>query len=170
MTSPARARWASLILLAAMLATLAVVARGDQSPVPGGTVPSTLGLSLSEPSGFTRVGVAAGGNVYTATIEAEVTSTDAPISLSVADGEATQGPSLGHMVSGSSILPEPLFAAGTDSAFKALDAPVPPALKRWNEPVTGAKAKLRLRQVAPDAGALRSHHKLLLITLTAAGP
>ena len=37
---------------------LAALARAQASPVPGGSVPSTLSLSLGEPSPFRRVGAA----------------------------------------------------------------------------------------------------------------
>jgi len=80
LSSPA-ALAAALCVLAASLA-LAAIAEGF--PTPGGTVPSTLALSLSEPSPFRRVGrTAAGENVYVSTIGAEVTATDTPTRLSL---------------------------------------------------------------------------------------
>ena len=85
MSAAARARWASLVLLTALLAGTCALARA-QSPVTGGEVPSTLTLSLGEPSGFRRTGSVPEGNVYTATARAEVTATDAPARLSVEGG------------------------------------------------------------------------------------
>ena len=85
MSAVARIRWASFVLLTALLAGLCTLARA-QSPVTGGDVPSTLTLSLGEPSGFRRVGSTRGENVYTATLRAEVTATDAPTGLSVEGG------------------------------------------------------------------------------------
>jgi hypothetical protein len=74
---------ATTVLVAALaLAALAPA----QSPVTGGTVPSTLSLSLGEPSGFRRTGSSPDGNVYTAIVRAEVTATDTPARLSVVGG------------------------------------------------------------------------------------
>jgi len=89
MSSPARARLASLVALTALLAGACALARA-QSPVTGGTVPSTLELSLGEASGFKRTGSTRRGNVYTATVRAEVTATDAPARLSTGgEGDAS---------------------------------------------------------------------------------
>jgi hypothetical protein len=63
---------------------LATLSHAQGSPVPGGTVPSTLTLSLGEPSLFRRVGRTSDGrNVYLASIRAEVSTTDIPTSLSL---------------------------------------------------------------------------------------
>ena len=91
MGAPARARQGALALaLAALAATLALaaLARAGGPPVPGGQVPSTIALSLGEPSPFTRTGTAHGQPLFTATLRAEVTATDAPSRLSLDDGEA----------------------------------------------------------------------------------
>ncbi len=168
-----RNRAGALALAVAVLATslvLAALARGQGSPVPGGTVPSTLSLSLSQPSPFRRAGSAGRGSVYTSVIHAEVTATDTPIRLSLADGEVTRGPRLGHLVRGSSVLSPALRAQAGGGAFLSLDAAFPPQLKRWGRPLSGATTKIRLRQEAPDARVVRNHHKLLLVTLTAEGP
>jgi hypothetical protein len=166
------ARRAALALAVAVLAAslaLAALARGQGSPTPGGTVPSVLALSLSEPSGFRRAGAAGRGSAYTSVIHAEVTATDTPARLGLADGEAGAGRRRGHMVRGSSILSPALQAAADGGFYRSLDAASAP-LRSWVEPVTGGKEKIRLRQVAPNARVLRSHHKLLLVTLTAGGP
>jgi hypothetical protein len=156
-------RLASLTLLAATLAGSCALAQAQGSPTPGGTVPSTLAVSLSEPSPFRRH-----GDLYTATIRAEVTATDTPTSLSLADGEVTQGPRLGHLVGGSSVL-SPALEARAAGPWRSLDAAVPAALRVWSEPLADTPVKIRLRQRAPDARALHSHRKLLLGTLPAAG-
>jgi hypothetical protein len=121
---------AATALLAATLA-LAALARAQGSPTPGGTVPSTLALSLGEPSPFKRIGRS---DSYTATLRAEATATDTPTRLSLLDGEAET------------------------------------ALRTWRAPVSGAVAKVRLRQRAPSPRALHNRRKLLFVTLTAAGP
>jgi hypothetical protein len=107
------------------------------SPVTGGTVPSTLMLSLGEPSDFKRTRSAHGQNVYVATIRAAVTATDAPVQLSVSGGGSA-----------------------------SIDGP----LRSWSEPVTHGTAKIRLRETAPSARALRGKPKLVVVTLTAGGP
>jgi len=80
------ARLAPPALACAVLATalsLAALARA-QSPTPGGTVPSTLELSLGEPGPFRRVATTRGGlKVFAATLRAEVTATDVPTRLSL---------------------------------------------------------------------------------------
>jgi len=70
-------------LAAALL--VALLARAVANPVPGGTVPSTLELSLDEPSALKR----AGPDLFTATVRAEVTATDTPATLSLGGGGAT---------------------------------------------------------------------------------
>jgi hypothetical protein len=85
-SATARARSASLVLLSALLAGTCALARADGSPPVGGPVPSTLALSLGEPSGFRRTGSIDGENVYAATVRAEVTATDTPARLSVVGG------------------------------------------------------------------------------------
>jgi len=63
--------------------SLATLARA-QSPTPGGTVPSTLELSLGEPGPFRRVATTRGGlKIFAATLRAEVTATDVPTRLSL---------------------------------------------------------------------------------------
>ncbi len=171
MIVPARARWAALALLsAALLASAAVALAEEGAPSPGGSVPSVLGLSLSEPSGFSRTSAARRSSVYTSLIRAEVTATDAPTRLSIADGEATAARRRGHLVRGASILPAPLWAAASGGAYKSLDAAVAAPLERWSRPVARARATIRLRQAVRGAAALRNYHKLLLVTITAAGP
>lgn len=159
----------AVAVLAASLVLVALSPAQD-SPVPGGAVPSTLSLSLSQPSPFRRAGTAGRGSVYTSVIHAEVTATDVPARLSLADGEVTRGPRLGHLVRGSSILSPALRAQAGAGAFRSLEATPPLQLKRWGQPLSGTAMKIRLRQEAPDARALRNRHKLLLVTLTAGGP
>ena len=76
-------RLVALALLVAALGGSAALAFAQQPPVPGGTVPSVLSLSLGEPSPFTRQGE----TLFTATIRAEVTATVSPTKLSLDDEE-----------------------------------------------------------------------------------
>ena len=86
----ARPRLLALALASTVLATtlaLASLAGAERPPLPGGSVPSTLELSLGEPSLFTRSGP---GELFTATIRAEVSATDTPVSLSLGEEEALE--------------------------------------------------------------------------------
>jgi len=166
-SAPGWARWAVLVLLSATLVISSAVARAQGSPAPGGSVPSLLSLSIGEPSPLTRGGP---GGVYTATVPAALTATDIPVRLSLVDGEATGGSRRGHLGRGTSLLPDPLWAAADGGPFRSLDTSVPMPLRRWRQPLAAATTKIRLRQTAPSARALRAHRKLLLVTVTVAGP
>jgi hypothetical protein len=170
---PLRARRATLALFGALLALSSALAGSlarAAAPVPGGEVPSTLALSLSEPGPFKRVGAARRGGLFATTIRAEVTATDVPARLSVADGDSGSGRRRGHLGRGASILPSPLEASADGGPLRSLAARVPAPLRIWRAPVSGAMARIRLRQRAPSARAVRGRHKLLLVTLTAGGP
>jgi hypothetical protein len=171
MSAPGPARWA--LAAVAVMATLAGanVARAE-GPTVGGTVESTLALSLGEPSPFTRVRAGHGLSVYDATIAVEVTATDEPTRLSVADGEAIAGRRRGRLVRGTSVLAVALRAAAGHGSYRSLDASVDPVLEEWGEPVSLEAATIRLRQTVRGAhqSPIGGYHKLLLVTVTAAGP
>ena len=95
MIVPARARSASLALVSSV-ALASTAAAHAQRPRVGGSVPSVLALSLSEPSAFSRSVAGHGESVYTSLISVEVTATEAPTRLTVADGEAIAGRRRGH--------------------------------------------------------------------------
>lgn len=167
-------RLGTLALLVAALAVLggASAALAETGTPVGGTVESTLALSLGEPSPFARVSAGHRQSVYDATIPVEVTATDAPVRLSLADGEAISGARRGHLVRGHSIVAIALQAAAGRGRFRSLDASVDPMLEQWGEPVSLEGATIRLRQAVrgthqPPIG---GYHKLLLVTVTAAGP
>jgi hypothetical protein len=174
MIAPGRARRAAAAVVLASCAALlsAVAAHAEEGTSIGGTVESTLGLSLGEPSPFTRVRAGHDRGVYDATIAVEVTATEEPTRLSVADGEVFAGRRRGHLVRGSSVLSTPLLAAAGNGAYRSLDATVDPVLEQWGEPVSLEAARIRLRQTVPGAHQppLGGYHKLLLVTVTAAGP
>lgn len=121
--------FAALLALLSAQAVAGAPARG-QSPAPGGQVPSTLALSLGEPSPFTR----AGPGLFTAKLRAEVTATDTPTKLSLGTGETAA------------------------------------MLRRWRQPVAGARARVTLRREVPDRRVLHSRGGLVWVTLTAGGP
>ncbi len=171
MSVPRPARWA--LAAVAVMATFAGanVAQAEE-PTVGGTVESTLALSLGEPSSFVRVHAGHKRSVYDATIPVEVTATDAPVGLSLADGEAISGARRGHLVRGRSSLAIALRAAAGSGRYRLLDASVDPVLEQWEEPVSLEGATIRLRQAVRGAhqSPIGGYHKLLLVTVTAAGP
>jgi hypothetical protein len=170
----AATRLGTLVLLVAALSALdgapAVLAESG-TPV-GGTVESTLALSLGEPSPFARVSAGHRRSVYDATIPVEVTATDAPVRLSLADGETISGARRARLVRGHSSLAIALQAAAGRGRFRSLDANVDSVLEQWGEPVSLEGATIRLRQTVRGAHqpSIGGYHKLLLVTVTAAGP
>jgi hypothetical protein len=169
-----RSRVAALALIATVVAALATAtaAHAEEGTNIGGMVESTLGLSLSEPSPFARARAGHRQSVYDATIAVEVTATDTPVRLSLADGEAFAGRRRGRLVGGSSTLAIPLLAAAGNGPYRSLDATVDPVLEEWGEPVSLGAATIRLRQAVRGAhqSPIGGYHKLLLVTVTAAGP
>jgi hypothetical protein len=161
------------ILAGAALAAVAAPAAWAQAPpVEGGTevggsVPSFLELILTQPStAFTTFPRA---RAYEMAFDAQVTATDAPTLLTLADGQAASGSKLGHLVSGSKRLPLPLEARIGTAAFQSLDESVDPLLTKWNESMTRQKATVKLRQkVNRKAGG--SYRKVLLVTLSTQTP
>jgi hypothetical protein len=170
----AATRSGTLALLVAVLAVLggAPVALAEAGTPVGGVVESTLALSLGEPSLFASLRADHKRSVYDATIPVDVTATDAPVRLSLTDGEAISGARRGHLVRGNSIAAIALQAATGRGRFRSLDASVDPVLEQWDEPVSLEEVTIRLRQAVrgvhqPPIG---GYHKLLLVTVTAAGP
>jgi hypothetical protein len=143
-----------------------------EEPTVGGTVESVLALSLGEVSRFARVSAGHKRSVYGARIPVDVTATDAPVSLSLADGEAISGARRGHLVRGHSTLAFALLVEAGRGGLHSLDASVNPVLEQWEEPVSLEGATISLRQTVRGAHQppIDEYHKLLLVTLTAAGP
>jgi hypothetical protein len=162
----------------AACALAAATAAPAEAPVVGGSVPSVLTLSLSQPSGFSpapETSAQRRGNrssrLYTTAIEVAVTATETPTRLSIADGEATGGRRRGRLVRGAAALSPALQAAAGPGAYRSLDRGVDPQLAQWSQPLTEQTATVRVRQAyRGSAGGLRRYHKLLLITVTAGGP
>jgi hypothetical protein len=65
-----------------------------------------------------------------------------------------------------------LRAAAGRGRFRSLDSSLDPVLERWDEPVSLEGTTIRLRQTVRGAHPppIGGYHKLLLVTLTAAGP
>ena len=122
------------------------------STTPGGSVASTLALSLGgvSPSfGTLAAGVAA---TYTVTTSATVTSTAAQSTLSVADPSAQ---ATGHLVNGAYSLAQPLDAYATDAASAAIvPAPVgsaaaPLTLLTYGAPVSNDAVTIGFSRPSP---------------------
>lgn len=174
MSAHPRAGRALAIAAAAAFALVAAVATRAQTPEVGGSVPSVLSLSLSQPGGFTAAGGGhhgRRGRLYRATIHLSVTSTEMPTRLSIADGEAIGGARSGHLLAGKRSLSPALEASAGHGPYRSLESGSEPQLRQWSEPIASQAASIHLRQAyRGSASRLRRFHKLLLVTVTAGGP
>ncbi len=100
---------------------------------------------------------------------AQVTTTDSPTLLTLADGDATRGSKLGHCSIGSKRLPSPLEATVGKASYQGLDSSVDPLLTRWTESVTREKTKVKLRQKVKGK-ATGKYRKVVLVTLSTETP
>jgi hypothetical protein len=163
------------ILAGTALAVLAAPAAWAQSPPDpvnggtnvGGSVPSFLELILAQPTkGFAAFSKT---KSYEMSFSAEVTATDAPTLLTLADGDATSGSKLGHISVGAKRLPAPLEAAVGKTAFQPLDGTVDPLLTKWTQSATRTKATVKLRQKVKGK-ATGTYRKVLLVTVSTETP
>jgi hypothetical protein len=155
-------------ILIAVLFVLAVpsVASAQTGDV-GGDVFGQMSLSLDQPAkGFATFSKA---KTYQTSMTARVTSTEGPMLLSIADGDAASGSRRGHLAAGSKRLAAPLEATVGSAAFQPLDASVDPLLKRWSAFGSNVEAKIKLRQKV-TAKATGSYRKLVLVTLSTETP
>jgi len=157
----------------AFAALVAAPAAWSQTPPTGGgtevggTVNSFLELILTQPSkGFASFSKT---KSYEMSFRAQVTATDAPTLLTLADGDATSGSRLGHISVGSKRLPSPLEATVGKAAFQGLDSSVDPLLNRWSDAMTKSKATVKLRQKVKGK-ATGTYRKLVLVTLSTETP
>jgi hypothetical protein len=158
---------AAIAALAAPTAAVAQTPPVDGGTEVGGSVPSFLELILTQPAkGFASFAKAKN---YDMSFDAQVTATDAPTLLSIADGDATSGSKLGHISIGSKRLPAPLAATVGNAAFQPLDGSVDPLLTKWSEAKTRAKATIKLRQKVTGK-ATGTYRKLVLVTLSTETP
>ena len=163
------------MLAGAVIAVLAApTAALAQTPDPvsggtnvGGSVPSFLELILTQPSkGFAAFSKT---KSYEMSFDAQVTATDAPTLLTLADGDVTSGSKLGHLSVGSKRLAAPLEAAVGRSPFQPLDNAVDPLLTKWTESATRLKSTVKLRQKVTGK-ATGNYRKVLLVTLSTETP
>jgi hypothetical protein len=154
--------------VAALVAPAAAQAQTtDGDTGVGGDVHSSMELSLTQPAkGFAAF---ARAKSYEMSIDAWVTATDAPSSLSIADGDVISGSKAGHLTIGSKRLSSPLEAAVGKAAFLPLGSSVDPLLTRWSTITGRAKATVRLRQRV-SAKSTGTYRKLVLVTLSTETP
>jgi hypothetical protein len=166
-------RTAAVLAAAGSLAAIIACGASASARLPGGggavevggTVPSFLGLTVTQPSGLRVFPVTAGAHSYTSSFDATVTSTDDNSQLSVLAEQH------GHLISGSSILALPLQAAVAGRPYVSLDAPVGVLLQTWTGPLAGKRTTIKLLQRVttppPVSGPYRS---VLLITVAEGTP
>lgn len=161
---------APLTVLAALvlLAPAAAVAQQPGTEV-GGSVPSYLELAIDAPAAL--AGFPSAPGTPEASITATITATDAPVELSLADGDTDAAARRGHLVAGVRMLGDPLQATVGAAPFQPLDQPLGPLLMRWSDVLAGRRTVIRLRQRA-TAAALRSgpYAKTVLVTASTQTP
>jgi hypothetical protein len=134
---------------------------GGGSVDVGGTVPSFLGLSVTQPTGL---GVFPAAHSYTSSFEAAVTSTEVTAQLSVTD----EG-QYGHLTSGSSVLALPLEVAAAGKPYASLSAPDGVLLKRWTGPIASQSTVINLLQRIAAAPAVTGPYRTVLLITAASG-
>jgi hypothetical protein len=160
-------------LLAALAAVLAGALPSAAAQEPGtevgGSVPSYLELAIDAPAALASFPGASGSSEVT--IGATITATNAPIELSVADGDTDAAARRGHLVAGVRVLGDPLQATVGSAPFQPLDQPLGPLLMRWSDVLAGRRTVIRLRQRA-TAAALRAgpYAKTVLVTASTQTP
>ena len=135
--------------LAAVAAASAGSSAQGQEPGTevGGTVPSTLELSIDSVGTFAPFG--AGPSSRQLLVRARVTSTDKVATLSIADGDVTSGPRVGRL---SAALSQPLeIRVGATGPYKPLDEISDAALVAFD----GARRERRRHAPRASAGARR---------------
>jgi hypothetical protein len=132
----------------------------------GGTVPSTLELTIDQAGVFAPF--AAGPSSRQLLVRTRVTSTDKTASLSIADGDVTAGPRVGRL---SAAMSQPLEIRVGAGGFKPLDEISDATLVAFDEPVANAASTLRVRQrVLAGERPKPTYTKTLLITLSSDAP
>ena len=156
-----------ILTTSAVAALVAPAAARAQTTGVGGDVHSSMELSLTQPvKGFAAFAQA---KAYEMSIDAWATTTDAPGSLSIADGDVTSGSKAGHLTVGAKRLASPLEAAVGKAAFQPLGNTTDPLLKRWSTITGRAKATVKLRQRV-TAKSTGTYRKLVVVTLSTETP
>jgi hypothetical protein len=141
----------------------------DASGGVSGTVPATLSLTLGTPASFGAFtpGVA---RDYFATTTANVISTAADATLSVADPD---GSATGRLVNGAFALPQAVQARANDSAYAPVGGSSSPTpLLPYSNPVSNDNVTIGFKQSIAANDALRTgtYAKTLTFTLSTTNP
>jgi len=164
------------------VATLALAALGGsvasaQSVSIGGQVDDEMQLLVGQPTGssFATFPRQRGDQVYTTMLSATVTFTtsNTPVTLSVADPGTEPVAQQGHLVTASGkTLPLPLQVSGTTDTLMSLDQPVAPVLATWADQVSSASVPLELSQEIDGTKGLTKgpYGEEVMVTLTSAAP
>jgi hypothetical protein len=144
MMSATRRRRTAVAAVAACALSAPATARAQGGTEIGGTVDSMFKLSIEAPPALASFPARSGAP--TVAIRVAVTATDAPVTLSIADGDHAAAPRRGHLVHGATILARPLEASAGSSAFGPLDSPLGPLLRSWDTELGAAASTIRLRQ------------------------
>ena len=156
-----------------LVAALAGTGHILSTTVPGtvaGTVPPTLGLTISSASssfGTFIPGVAAD---YTTSVALGVTHSTGGAALTVQDPSPV---ATGHLVNGDLSLLSPLSARAGSSAFAPIGSGASPlALQAFPAPVVNEPVAVTFKQPISDVEALRtgSYAKTVLFTLSSTSP
>ena len=137
------------------------------SPVAG-SVPATLGLSVTTPSASFGPFTAGFAKDYLASLGLNVISSAGDAALSITDPSATAP---GHLVNGAFSLPQALQAAAGTSAFAPLSG-TPLTLLTYAAPVSNAPVTLNFKQSIGATDALRTgtYSKTVVLTLSTTTP
>ena len=135
----------------------------------GGSVPSYLELGIDAPAALAAFPATTG--LSRTTIGATITATDAPVELSLADGDTDAAARRGRLVAGARVLGDPLQAGVGAGPFQPLDQPLGPLLMSWSDVIAGRRTVIGLRQRV-TAAALRAgpYAKTVLVTASTQTP
>jgi hypothetical protein len=173
-TLDARTSKVTLPIVGGQAALQAAGAFTDATGGVGGTVPSTLSLTIGAPASFGAF-IPGVGRTYEATSMATVTSTAGDALLSVADPSSQN---TGHLVNGSFFLPQPLQArarnaANTGTAYNNVGSSASPLnLLSYGGPISNDAVTLGFSQRIDANDALRTgtYSKTLTFTLSTTQP
>jgi hypothetical protein len=133
-------------------------------------VPATLSLTTSQGAATFAPFVPGAEKVYSASLVANVISTAANATLSVAD---TSSIATGHLVNGSFSLAKALEAKVGSGAFAPVGgSAAPTTLINWTGPVANASTPIDFKQSIGAGEALRTgtYSKTLTLTLSTTAP
>ncbi len=141
--------------------------------VPGtvsGTVPPTLGLTISSPSSTFGTFIPGVTEDYTTSVALGVTHSTGDATLTVSDPSSV---ATGHLVNGDRALLSPLSARAGSGAFAPIGSSAAPlALQAFPVPVVGDPVAVTFKQSISSAEPLRtgSYAKTVLFTLSSTAP